>query len=40
MEDIQMIIEDNPKEMEAMEQLHRRNRKEGLRLQEEFDAQS
>ena len=31
-----MIIEGNEKEIEAMEQFHKGNRQEGLRLQEEF----
>ncbi len=31
-----MIIEGNQKELDAMEQFHKGNRKEGLRLQEEF----
>ena len=34
-----MIIENNPKELAAMEEFHRGNRAEGLRLQEEFAAQ-
>ena len=33
-----MIIEGNKKELEAMEQFHKGNRQEGLRLQEEFAA--
>lgn len=33
-----MIIEGNKKEIEAMEQFHKGNRQEGLRLQEEFVA--
>ena len=33
-----MIIEGNKKEIEAMEQFHKGNRQEGLRLQEEFAA--
>ena len=33
-----MIIEGNEKEIEAMEQFHKGNRQEGLRLQEEFAA--
>ena len=33
-----MIIEGNTKEIEAMEQFHKGNRQEGLRLQEEFAA--
>ena len=33
-----MIIEKNPKELAAMEEFHKGNRKEGLRLQEEFAA--
>ena len=36
MEEICMIIEGNEKEIEAMEQFHKGNRQEGLRLQEEF----
>ena len=31
-----MLIEGNQKELEAMEQFHKGNRREGLRLQEEF----
>ena len=31
-----MIIENNPKELEAMREFHKGNRQEGLRLQEEF----
>ncbi|WP_334196402.1 LPS biosynthesis protein [Muricomes intestini] len=31
-----MIIDNNPKEIKAMEAFHRGDRKEGLRLQEEF----
>lgn len=31
-----MIIDNNPKEIEAMKAFHRGDRKEGLRLQEEF----
>ena len=38
MEEICMIIEGNEKEIEAMEQFHKGNRQEGLRLQEEFAA--
>lgn len=34
-----MIIDNNPKEKEAMEAFHRGDRKEGQRLQEEFAAQ-
>lgn len=34
-----MIIENNPKELEAMREFHRGNRAEGLKLQEEFAAQ-
>ena len=34
-----MIIENNPKELEAMKKFHEGDRKEGLRLQEEFAAQ-
>ena len=34
-----MIIEKNPKELAAMEQFHKGNRQEGLRLQEEFAAE-
>ena len=33
-----MIIEKNQKELDAMEQFHKGNRQEGLRLQEEFAA--
>ncbi len=33
-----MIIEGNKKEIEAMEQFHKGNRQEGLKLQEEFAA--
>ena len=33
-----MQIEGNQKELDAMEQFHRGNRQEGLRLQEEFAA--
>ena len=33
-----MIIEGNEKEIEAMEQFHKGNRQEGLRLQEKFAA--
>jgi len=33
-----MIIDGNPKEKEAMMEFHKGNRKEGLRLQEEFAA--
>ena len=33
-----MVIEGNQKEKEAMEQFHKGNRQEGLRLQEEFAA--
>ena len=29
-----MIIENNPKELEAMKEFHQGNRQEGLRLQE------
>lgn len=31
-----MIIEGNPKEIAAMEEFHKGNRQEGLKLQEEF----
>ena len=31
-----MTIENNPKEIAAMEEFHKGNRAEGLRLQEEF----
>ena len=31
-----MIIEGNQKEIDAMKEFHKGNRKEGLRLQEEF----
>ena len=34
-----MIIDGNSKEKEAMEQFHKGNRQEGLRLQEEFAAE-
>ena len=34
-----MIIENNPKELEAMREFHKGNRQEGLRLQEEFAAE-
>ena len=34
-----MIIENNPKELEAMREFHKGNRAEGLRLQEEFAAE-
>ena len=34
-----MIIENNPKELEAMKEFHQGNRQEGLRLQEEFVAE-
>lgn len=34
-----MMIDENPKEKEAMEAFHRGDRKEGLRLQEEFAAE-
>ncbi len=34
-----MIIEGNQKELDAMKEFHRGNRKEGLRLQEEFAAE-
>ena len=34
-----MIIENNPKEIEAMKEFHKGNRAEGLRLQEEFAAE-
>ncbi len=34
-----MIIEGNQKELEAMKQFHKGNRKEGLRLQEEFASE-
>ena len=34
-----MIIENNPKELEAMKKFHQGNRQEGLRLQEEFVAE-
>ena len=34
-----MQIEKNPKQLAAMEQFHKGNRPEGLRLQEEFAAQ-
>ena len=34
-----MIIENNPKQLAAMEEFHKGNRAEGLRLQEEFAAQ-
>ncbi len=33
-----MIIDGNEKERAAMEQFHKGNREEGLRLQEEFAA--
>lgn len=33
-----MIIEGNPKEIEAMEEFHKGNRQKGLELQEEFAA--
>ena len=32
-----MIIEGNKKELDAMEQFHRGNRQEGLRLQEDIE---
>ena len=32
-----MIIENNPKEIAAMQEFHKGNRPEGLRLQEEQD---
>ena len=34
-----MIIEGNQKELDAMKEFHKGNRKEGLRLQEEFAAE-
>ena len=34
-----MIIENNPKEIAAMQEFHKGNRPEGLRLQEEFASQ-
>ena len=34
-----MIIEGNPKEKAAMEEFHKGNRAEGLRLQEEFASE-
>ena len=34
-----MIIENNPKELEAMKEFHKGNREEGLRLQEEFASE-
>ena len=34
-----MIIENNPKEIAAMQEFHKGNRMEGLRLQEEFASQ-
>ena len=34
-----MIIDNNPKELEAMEAFHRGDRQEGLRLQEEFASE-
>ena len=34
-----MIIENHPKQLAAMEEFHKGNRAEGLRLQEEFAAQ-
>lgn len=34
-----MIIEGNPKELAAMYQFHQGNRKEGLKLQEEFASE-
>ena len=34
-----MIIENNAKELAAMQEFHNGNRQEGLRLQEEFAAQ-
>ena len=33
-----MMIENNPKELAAMQEFHKGNRQEGLRLQEEFAA--
>ena len=33
-----MIIEGNQKELDAMKEFHKGNRKEGLKLQEEFAA--
>ena len=36
--EVQMIIEGNEKEKAAMAEFHKGNRKEGLRLQEEFAA--
>lgn len=35
----QMVIENHPKELAAMEEFHKGNREEGLRLQEEFAAE-
>ena len=35
-----MIIEGNQKELDAMKEFHKGNRQEGLRLQEEFAADS
>ena len=34
-----MMIENNPKELAAMQEFHKGNRQEGLRLQEEFAAE-
>lgn len=34
-----MMIENNPKEIAAMQKFHEGDRKEGLRLQEEFAAE-
>ena len=34
-----MVIENHPKELAAMEEFHKGNREEGLRLQEEFAAE-
>ena len=34
-----MIIENNPKEIAAMQEFHKGNRQEGLRLQEEFASE-
>lgn len=34
-----MIIENNPKELTAMQKFHKGDRKEGLRIQEEFVAE-
>ena len=34
-----MIIENHPKELAAMQEFHKGNRAEGLRLQEDFAAE-